>query len=73
LLAALPANYHAHLQEGAVFKHVLTHKDLHLHPVELTLSSSVRLGATIGEGQWVAKANWPALGLPAPIRKLLTR
>ena len=73
LLAALPAKHHAQLQEGAVFKHVLTHKDLHLHPVELTLSSSVRLGAAMGEGQWVAKANWPALGLPAPIRKLLTR
>ena len=73
LLATLPAKHHAQLQDGAVFKHVLTHKDLHLHPVELTLSSSVRLGATIGEGQWVAKASWPALGLPAPIRKLLTR
>jgi A/G-specific adenine glycosylase len=71
LLAALPAKYHAQLLEGAVFKHVLTHKDLHLHPVELVLSSAVKLGATMGKAQWVAGADWPSLGLPAPIRKLL--
>ncbi len=73
LLAALPAKHHAQLHEGAVFKHVLTHKDLHLHPVELTLSSAVRLGNVICEGRWVAEADWPSLGLPAPIRKLLMR
>jgi A/G-specific adenine glycosylase len=73
LLAALPTKYHAQLEEGAVFKHVLTHKDLHLHPVALTLPSTVKMGASMGEGQWVAKADWPALGLPAPIRQLLAR
>ena len=73
LLAALPVKYHGQLQERAVFKHVLTHKDLHLHPVELTLSSALKLGAAMGEGQWVAKADWPSLGLPAPIRKILAR
>jgi A/G-specific adenine glycosylase len=73
LLAALPAKHHAQLHEGAVFKHVLTHKDMHMHPVELTLSSAFKLGAAMGEGQWVAEADWPLLGLPAPIRKLLTR
>ena len=72
LLAALPAKYHSQLEEGGVFRHVLTHKDLHLHPVELKLPTSLKLGAAIGEGQWVAQADWPALGLPAPIRKLLT-
>jgi A/G-specific adenine glycosylase len=71
MLAALPAKYHSQLQEGGVFKHVLTHKDLHLHPVELKLPTSLKPGAAIGEGQWVAQADWPTLGLPAPIRKLL--
>jgi A/G-specific adenine glycosylase len=71
LRAALPAKHHAQLQEGAVFKHVLTHKDLHLHPAQLSLPSLVKLGAAMGEGQWVSEADWPALGLPAPIRKLL--
>jgi A/G-specific adenine glycosylase len=72
LLAALPAKYRTQLHEGAGFKHVLTHKDLHLHPVQLNVPSAVKLGAAMGEGQWVAHADWPALGLPAPIRKLLT-
>lgn len=71
LLAALPAKRHSQLHDGVVFKHVLTHKDLHLHLVELTLSRAVKLGAAMGEGQWVAEADWPSLGLPAPIRKLL--
>ncbi len=73
LQSALPAKYRAQLQEGGVFKHVLTHKDLHMHPVQLTLPSPVKLLAGMGEGQWVAKADWPALGLPAPVRKLLVR
>lgn len=73
LLAMLPVKYHTQLQDGGVFKHVLTHKDLHLHPVELTLPSTVKLGAAMGEGQWMAEADWPSLGLPAPIRKLLAR
>jgi A/G-specific adenine glycosylase len=72
LVAALPAKYRMQLQDGTVFKHVLTHKDLHLHPVHLSLPCSVKLGAAMGEGQWVTKSDWPALGLPAPIRKLLT-
>ncbi|WP_353141459.1 A/G-specific adenine glycosylase [Limnohabitans sp.] len=73
LLATLPVKYHTQLQDGGVFKHVLTHKDLHLHPVELTLPSTVKLAAAMGEGQWMAEADWPSLGLPAPIRKLLAR
>ena len=73
LLAVLLAKYHAQLEEGAVLKHVLTHKDLHLHPVQLLLPSPVTLGAAMGDGQWVTQADWPALGLPAPIRKLLAR
>jgi A/G-specific adenine glycosylase len=72
LSAALPANYRTQLHEGTVFKHVLTHKDLHLHPVQLNLPSAVKLSAAMGEGRWVDEADWPVLGLPAPIRKLLT-
>ena len=72
LQAALPTKYHAQLQEGGVFKHVLTHKDFHLHPVRLTLPNAAKSGAALGKGQWVAAADWPTLGLPAPVRKLLT-
>ena len=55
------------LQCAPAFTHVLTHKDLHLHPCRITLGASARPG----EGDWVAATDWPALGLPAPVRKLL--
>jgi A/G-specific adenine glycosylase len=51
------------------FTHVLTHKDLHLHPVERPTAADETPVA--GAGQWVAADAWPALGLPAPVRKLL--
>ncbi len=50
------------------FLHVLTHRDLHLHPV--VLSGPVALDVT-GEGGWFSASEWEAMGLPAPIRKLL--
>jgi A/G-specific adenine glycosylase len=48
--------------------HVLTHKDLHLHPVEVEFPKKDKLG----EGCWFSAAEWPELGLPAPIRKYLS-
>ncbi len=50
------------------WKHVLTHRDLHLHPVQLQLPERRTPEC---EGQWVNAGDWPALGLPAPIRLLL--
>ena len=55
--------------DGAAFVHVLTHKDLHLHPVFATRASERELNA---HGQWFAAIQWQALGLPAPVRKLLS-
>ena len=49
------------------FTHVLTHKDLHLHVCRVPLGHATLLG----EGRWVSAQEWPGLGLPAPIRKLL--
>jgi A/G-specific adenine glycosylase len=40
---------------------------LHLHPVEVDLSTQ----SPAGSGAWVGADQWPALGLPAPVRKLL--
>ena len=60
-------------------KHVLTHKDLQLHPVVVQFSSTDRMPVRTAEaaapetGGWFAVNEWPALGLPAPIRKLLTK
>jgi A/G-specific adenine glycosylase len=65
---ALPARVRGELRDSEPFLHVLTHKDLHLHPVQARVAGSAKLA---GPGQWFAAGEWPALGLPAPVRKLL--
>ncbi|MES2184744.1 MAG: A/G-specific adenine glycosylase [Pseudomonadota bacterium] len=64
-LAALP---HGAEETLPGFLHVLTHKDLHLHPV---LVDATAPGADTADGRWAGPAQWAALGLPAPVRKLL--
>jgi A/G-specific adenine glycosylase len=68
LQAALPPRARSRLQDQAPLLHVLTHKDLHLHPVAAQLPPSAMRGR---EGAWFASTEWPQLGLPAPIRRLL--
>lgn len=67
LLAVLPGVPEAALQGLPAFKHVLTHRDMHLHPMVCRAPIDPDT-----EGQWVAANNWPALGMPAPVRKLLS-
>lgn len=67
LQACLPANARSRLLEGEPFLHVLTHKDLHLHPVAIELAST----PPRTEGAWFSASEMHRLGLPAPIRKLL--
>lgn len=50
------------------FLHVLTHRDLHLHPVVVDINSN---GSNDQVGSWFDSEQWRDLGLPAPIRKLL--
>jgi A/G-specific adenine glycosylase len=50
------------------FLHVLTHRDLHLHPVVVRGAFKDRLS---DDGQWLAPNQWDGVGLPAPVRKLL--
>ena len=69
LAAALPAKARSQLSDNPAFLHVLTHKDLYLHPVGAKLNISV---LSKDAGGWFDAAQWPALGLPAPIRKLLS-
>jgi A/G-specific adenine glycosylase len=66
LLAAWPQA--SQPQFIAPWKHVLTHRDLHLHPVRMLGSGRP---APTCEGQWVDAQAWPDLGLPAPVRALL--
>jgi len=53
-----------------VVAHALTHKDLSLHPVRIPMAGGQ---LTQGDGgEWFSAARWPGLGLPAPIRKILS-
>jgi A/G-specific adenine glycosylase len=70
LLLQVPRGLRKHLQPVPAFTHVLTHKDLHLHPWRLVLPAQALKNVQWDDGQWVAHEAWPALGLPAPIRKL---
>ena len=67
LQQSLPASKKKQCVEQPVIKHVLTHKDLYLHPVRCEFKQAVALG----EGQWMPANAWPRLGLPAPVRQLL--
>jgi A/G-specific adenine glycosylase len=65
----LPPSSRCEVREPEPFVHVLTHKDLHLHPVHAVLPARWRLD----EGGWFGPREWPALGLPAPVRRLLEK
>ena len=64
----VPAQYRAALRDRPVFKHVLTHKDLHLHPVQIALPGKA---FELPAGNWYDADAWPQLGLPAPVRRML--
>ncbi|RZJ15042.1 MAG: A/G-specific adenine glycosylase [Haliea sp.] len=68
LAQALPAHARQGLVDGAPFLHVLTHKDLTLHPVAARLSAQALQRP---DGAWFPADAWQRLGLPAPVRKLL--
>jgi A/G-specific adenine glycosylase len=68
LITALPCSLQSAVTALPMVLHVLTHKDLYLHPrvVDFTGNASVD-----DSGQWFLPAQWRAAGLPAPIRKML--
>jgi A/G-specific adenine glycosylase len=69
--AALPAGPAGlPVQALPAFLHVLTHRDLYLHPVQWRCVQADQPPVPGLEGRWVAAADWPALGLPAPVRRL---
>jgi A/G-specific adenine glycosylase len=68
LADALPTDTRDTVRDAPAFVHVLTHKDLHLHPVQANVQ---RNSLRREEGGWFTPQQWPSLGLPAPVRKLL--
>jgi A/G-specific adenine glycosylase len=72
LLQQLPGGAALTVQDLPVFLHVLTHKDLHLHPVRCDGMVPADMALDEGvAGGWYTADQWQALGLPAPVRKLL--
>ncbi len=65
LHAAVPA---ATLEPLPQIQHALTHLDWLLHPRRAVWPQA---DPPMAEGQWVAPRDWPAYGMPAPLRKLL--
>ena len=61
---------HGSPQDLPAFTHVLTHRDLHLHPV-LVRGAGLPEPPACAEAGWFAPRQWDDLGLPAPVRKLL--
>ena len=76
-LWALAANWPGEGQPLPAFKHVLTHVDWMLRPVfwplpmALPAAARLQLEAALPPGRWVAREAALAMGLAAPIRKLL--
>ena len=60
------------MEEVPAFKHVLTHRDLYLRPVKVRVKGVDSGLLELLPGQWVGADRWPSLGLPTPIRQLLS-
>ena len=76
-LWALATGWPGEGQPLPAFKHVLTHVDWMLRPVfwplppELPAAACQRIETALPPGRWVARESALAMGLAAPIRKLL--
>ena len=70
LLASLPPAARAGAVEWPPLRHVLTHRDLDLHVLSVCWPPGAP--ARADGGAWFSALAWPGLGLPAPIRGLLT-
>ncbi len=54
--------------EGTAFRHALTHREMHIHPVSIEVPESA-FGSR--EGSWFLPEEWDRLGLPAPVKRML--
>ena len=70
LMAALPSGVGAGAQPLEPVAHSLTHRELRLHPVLLTLSAPE---GVLTDGGWVGAGELSDRGLPTPVRALFQR
>jgi A/G-specific adenine glycosylase len=59
-------------EEQPAFKHVLTHRDIYLHPVLVPWSPEMGEGFLEGPGRWCLPKELGDVGLPAPVRTWLS-
>jgi A/G-specific adenine glycosylase len=73
--------WHDQWHEAPVIKHILTHRDVYLHPVRLRLTAKAQWALQVtayvqaqglDQAQWMGPAQWVKAGLPAPVRQLLS-
>ena len=73
----LPESLEGRVEALPAFVHVLTHKDLHLSPWIAGFQADQPMPESmVSESRpagWFSAQAWPSLGLPAPIRKLLSQ
>jgi A/G-specific adenine glycosylase len=73
----LPESLAGRIEALPTFVHVLTHKDLRLSPWIAGFQADQPMPASMVSetrpAAWFSSEAWPALGLPAPIRKLLAQ
>lgn len=70
----VPASLAAGLHALPSVTHVLTHKDLYLQPHWREIDAAQAAfwdEQSNSAGAWFAPVDWPSVGLPAPIRKML--
>ena len=70
-LAAMTATWPGAGEWLPPIEHALTHFDWLLQPLVWTLPARARLPAALPEGRWVSEEEALAMGLPAPVRRLL--
>jgi A/G-specific adenine glycosylase len=71
-LDLLSPSQRAQVDAKPALKHVLTHKDMHLHPLDLrvTLKQAGAICST-RNGRWFLPQDLQNVGLPAPIQRML--
>ena len=70
LMAALPASAPEAIQHLDPVAHSLTHRELRLHPVLVTITADQPFH---GDGSWVSASELAERGLPTPVRALYQR
>jgi A/G-specific adenine glycosylase len=74
LQAQLPVTAQRQAQDLPVLLHALTHRDLHLHTVTVLLGErQAQAVAGAVQGGWFGRDTWHRMGMPAPVRNLLTQ